>query len=175
MTRADPGAVADPDNWTGGFYELFLETGEDALPALWRATGAERVSEESGHVRGTVHLPLGGPVVCGSYAGIGGDGPDYVEFYLPLGALSQLDRRIGGFPFGPGGGATSLSWRAALDTWLAGVAEEVFREVGFTLGVIGFELDAVTAADLGGVVPDARWEGYLLPVDGDLKYWPANR
>ncbi|MGW4527099.1 hypothetical protein [Amycolatopsis sp. NPDC004378] len=173
--RRDPAAVADPDNWAGGFYELSLEADEPALAAVWRATGARGATEEFGHLRGTVQPPFGGPAVCGGFVTGLDDGSTLTTFYLPLGALARLDRRVGGFPFGPSGGPGSLAWRTELDTWLAGVAEEVFVEAGFSLGVIGFELDPVLSAELGGVVPEERWEGYLLPADGRLTYWPANR
>lgn len=103
------------------------------------------------------------------------DHTDWLTFYLPLGALARRERRIRGFPFDPDGGPVSLAWRASLDTWLAGVAREVFAHVDFRLALIGFELDNVTAADLDGVTPEERWNGYLLAEDGDLKYVPANR
>lgn len=102
------------------------------------------------------------------------DDADWLTLYLPLGALSRVDRRVGGFPFGPAGGPSSLTWRASLDTWLREVANEVFRQVDFRLGLIGFEVDHTTAADLNGVAPEQRWHGYLLPTDGRLEYTPAN-
>jgi hypothetical protein len=40
---------------------------------------------------------------------------------------------------------------------------------------VGFEVDHTTTADLNGVIPDQRWDGYLLPTDGQLRYTPANR
>ncbi|MEU4766338.1 hypothetical protein AB0H12_24085 [Actinosynnema sp. NPDC023794] len=198
----DPMAFTDAENWSGGFYELALEIGDRdderlqrALTALWRAaavTGcypdrdrepADQVAvpgtvaslEEFGFLRGVARPPLAGPVVCGCFATRIDDAEDWLTWYLPLGALARADRRVGGFPFGPEGGAESLTWRAPLDTWLAGVADEVFREVDFRLGLIGFELDHVTAAELDGEVPDERWNGYLLPADGQLGYTPASR
>ncbi|ANZ43495.1 hypothetical protein BBK82_42540 [Lentzea guizhouensis] len=192
----------DPENWTGGFYELSLEIGDrdderlqGALTALWRAAGITGCSgsrdrepadqdavpvtvaslEEFGHLHGTARTPLSGPVVCGCFSTRFDDGEDWLTLYLPLGALAKADRRIGAFPFGSDGATRSLAWRAALDTWLAGVADEVFRQAGFRLGLIGFEVDHVTAADLGGVVPDERWDGYLLPAGGHVRYTPANR
>jgi hypothetical protein len=199
----DPTAFTDQENWTGGFYELSVEVGDRdderlqrAVTALWQAaaiTGcyggfdrepADQVAvpvtlaslQEFGHLRGIVRPPLGGPVVCGCFATrIDEDDLDWLTLYLPLGALARVDRRIGGFPFGPDGGPESLTWRALLDTWLAGLANEVFRHVDFRLGMVGFEVDHTTAADLNGVVPEQRWKGYLLPVDGQLRYTPANQ
>jgi hypothetical protein len=197
----DPMAFTDPENWTGGFYELSLEVGDRdddrlqrALTALWGAaaiTGcyrrrdrepADQVAapvtvaslQEFGHLHGIARTPLGGSVVCGCFSTRFDDAEDWLTLYLPLGALTRADPRVGAFPFGPDGEARSLTWRTSLDTWLAGVANEVFRQVGFRLGLIGFEVDHTTAAELGGEVPGQRWNGYLLPVDGRLSYTPAN-
>jgi hypothetical protein len=204
-TAAMPDATAftDPENWTGGFYELSLEIGDRddgrlqrALTALWQAaaitgcygsTAQEPTDQnavpvtvaslqEFGHLRGIVRPPLGGPVVCGCIATrFDDDNADWLTLYLPLGALARVEWRVGGFPFGPDGGPVSLAWRASLDTWLAGLVTEVFHHVDFRLGLIGFELDHITAADLNGVVPEQRWNGYLLPADGRLTYTPATQ
>lgn len=199
-----PAAFTDDENWTGGFYELALELGDTsderlqlALSALWRVAAVEgcygsrdrepreqaevpRTVEslvELGHLRGTVRLPGGRRVVCGCVAVREEDGPDWLDFYLPLGALARLDRRIGGFPFDRRSGADSLRWRQELDEWLAAVGTGVFGEVPFRLGLIGFEISGETYADqLDGRAPVERTEGFLLPGDGGgLRYEPANR
>lgn len=199
----DPTAFADPENWTGGFYELSLEVGDRdderlqrGLSALWRAaaiTGCygnpDREPDgqaavpvtvaslgEFGHLHGVVRPPVCGSVVCGCFSiCFDDDHADWLTLYLPLGALARAERRVGSFPFGPDGGPSALIWRASLESWLAEVATEVFRHVDFRLGLIGFEVDHTTAADLNGVVPEQRWHGYLLPTDGRLRYTPANR
>lgn len=198
----DPTAFTDTENWTGGFYELSMEIGDRdderlqrAVTALWRAAGvtgcyggtdrepADQVEvpvsvaslEEFGHLRGIAHPPPGRAVVCGCLASRFDDGPDWLTLYLPLGAFARVERRVGGFPFGPAGGPGSRTWRAPLDTWLAGVANEIYRHVDFRLGLVGFEVDHITAADLDGVVPEQRWQGYLLAADGQLRYTPANQ
>jgi hypothetical protein len=128
------------------------------------------------HLRGIVRLPGDRPIVCGCLTSRYDDSPDWLTFYFPLGALARVDRRVGGFPFGPDGGQVSLAWRSPLDSWLAQIADEIFDEVDFQLGLIGFELDRDRiAADLDGSAPEQRWEGYLLPADGRLRYAPANR
>ena len=129
------------ENWHGGFYELGLQLGprdddrlETALTALWTAAGVSGcyaptynplrhapadLSLESleghGHLRGIVRLPSGDEVVCGSVAIRFDDGDDWIELYLPLGALGSTDERIGPFPFGEPGGPVSLAWRLPID------------------------------------------------------------
>jgi len=202
MTAASASYTAQ-GNWDGGFYELTMELGDPAdvvlqgaLTALWRGAvivgcHADRDREpadqdevpctvasleEFGHLRGTVVVPGGHRVVCGVFATLLDDGGRWLTFYLPTGALIETDERIGGFPFGDHGGPESLRWRRDLDAWFALVGATVFDEVGFVLWLIGFEVDAgIDAASVAGQVPDQRWEGYLLPVDGVVRYTPANR
>jgi hypothetical protein len=199
----DPTAFTDDENWNGGFYELAIEIGDTSdkrlqfgLSALWRTARIEgcygrRDLEpdeqdgvactvasltELGHLQGTVQLPGGRRIVCGCVAVREDDGPDWLDFYLPMGALARVDRRIGGFPFGEDGGPGSLAWRRPIDDWLATIGADIFREVDFQLGLIGFELSGTTyARQLNGRAPAERWEGYLLPTDGHLRYQPANR
>jgi hypothetical protein len=199
----DPASFTDSENWSGGFYELAMEIGDTsdqrlqlALSALWRAASIDgcygsRDREpreqdeiactvtslsEAGHLQGTVRLPTGHRVVCGCVAFREDDGPDWLDFYLPLGSLARVDRRIGGFPFDENSGQASLVWRRDLDQWLATLGTQVFHEVPFRLGLIGFETpDNTCARQLNGTAPEERWEGYLLPADGNLHFEPANR
>lgn len=187
------------DNWNGGFYELSFEvSGGDAalqraLSALWPAAGVDGCFgsrdrepadqdpvpltlaslEEHGHLRGVLALPSGHRVVCGCLATRAQDGPEWLTLYLPLGALGRTDARIDAFPFGPGGGPSSLEWRRPLDERLASAARAVLAEAPFDLALIGFELDGtVDARSLGGAPPDERWFGIVLP---DGRYFPADR
>ena len=199
----DPAMFTDDANWTGGFYELALEVGDAsderlqlALSALWRAAGIEGCYRfldrepgeqdeiactvasltESGHLRGTVRLPSGHRIVCGCVAFRGDGDPDWLDFYLPLEALCRVDQRIGGFPFDQDSGRESLAWRRPLDDWLAVIGTDIFHDVGFRLGLIGFEIAGDTQAlPLDGAAPEQRWAGYLLPAGGTLRYEPANR
>jgi hypothetical protein len=195
----DPASLIDDENWSGGFYELAIELGasdsqrvQQALSTLWRTAaidgchGGFNFEEQVpctvaslttfGHLRGTVVLPSGRRVVCGCVTLGGDEEPDWLDFYLPLGALARVDRRIGGFPFDSRSGEESVVWRRPLDDWLAGIGTRIFRQVPFRLGLIGFELDGnISSEQMNGVVPDQRWEGYLLPAGGDLRFEPANR
>jgi hypothetical protein len=197
-----PADLTDPENWTGGFYELGIELADDSdehlqrvLTALWHAAGVEgcyrRLPEASdqfedvpctvaalgryGHLRATVVLPTGQRVVCGAVAIRGGGGTDWLDFYVPTEALSRAERRVGAFPFGADGGASSLAWREPIDDWLAGIAAAVFRTDPFRLALIGHEVSGdVDAESLGGQVPDRRFIGYLVPGRGGLEYTAAN-
>ncbi|MEU4242386.1 hypothetical protein [Actinoplanes sp. NPDC026619] len=187
-------STADDENWTGGFYELCLALGpaddgnlDRAVRALWRAAGVEgcRVRgidaaglvdvelgaaalHAHGHLLGSLALPSGARVVCGGFVSRYDD-VDTLELYLPLGSLVRVDRRIGAFPFDDHSGAESLTWRAALDRWLADIAAIVYREVPFQRAVIGFEVDE--DRDFTG---DKRYAATLTPGPNGLEYDPAN-
>jgi hypothetical protein len=132
-----------------------------------------RALERYGHVHGVVEMAGGAAVVCGASALREVDGHDWLTFYLPLGALSALDDRVRGYPFGPDGGPGSLAWRAAVDDWLAGIAIAVFPELRFRLGLIGCEAVGEVNAASVAVMPRPAYLGYLLPVDGGMKYLRA--
>jgi hypothetical protein len=192
---ADLGVVAtaydlsDEENWTGGFYELSVLLGaaddrrlDRAVRSLWRAAGVQecRVGSglldtepsaaalhEHGHLRGWLTLPSGDRVVCGAlvfrYNGI-----DNLELYLPLGALTRIDHRIGGYPFDERSGVESLTWRAPLDRWLADVAVAVYDDAPFQRALIGFEINE--DIDVGA---DERYAAVLLAYPEGMDYRPA--
>lgn len=184
----------DDENWAGGFYELCVVLGaaddgdlDRAVRSLWRAAGVQgcrvrmaagagfadvelgaAVLRQHGHVHGTLALPSGARVVCGSFLSRCED-IDTVELYLPLGALARVDARIGGYPFGERSGVESLTWRAGLDQWLAEVAAAVYTDVPFQRAVIGFEVDE--DRDITG---GRRYAAVLLPGPDGLDYHPAD-
>lgn len=191
------------DNWHGGFYELAIEVGDHsderlgrALDALWRAAGISgcygsrecepgdqavvgctlESLEQFGHLRGVVQLPAGPVVVCGAVAIREDSGPDWLDFYLPLGALARADPRVGAFPFGSDGGTVSMVWRQPIDAWLASIGMQVYGSVDYRLGLIGCEASGqVYAADIGAGSPPPRGFGYLLPGNGPPRYLPATQ
>ncbi|WP_345155326.1 hypothetical protein [Micromonospora maritima] len=192
VTSADD--MTDDENWTGGFYELCLllgaaddDTVDRALLSLWRAAGVRgchvrradgpgfaaaepgvAALHEHGHLLGTLTLPSGARVVCGSLL-FRYENVDTLEFYLPLGALARVDDRIGGYPFDRSSGVESLSWRGALDRWLADVAVAVHGEVPFHRALIGFEVDGDHEVTAG-----RRYAAVVAPgVDG-VEYHPAD-
>jgi hypothetical protein len=197
----DPADIRDAENWNGGFYELAIEVGrtDDAqlgrvLDSVWRHAGIEgcfrrlplppeavplapESLERCGHLNGIVRLPSGSRLVCGVCAVGGEDVPDWLDFYLPMAALSITDPRVGGFPFGDDGGPQSLSWRRPIDDWLVDVAQRVYSDVAYRLALVGFETSGKTYAEvLERGVPDIREEAYVLPDEaGSLRVYAANR
>ncbi|WP_223874356.1 hypothetical protein [Salinispora mooreana] len=179
----------DGENWTGGFYELYLILGpanddnlDRAVRTLWRAAGVDgcRVAGvdvsglvdvaallEHGHLRGTLTLPSGDRVVCGGYSSRYED-IDSLGLYLPLGALVRVDRGIGGYPFDEHSGVGSLSWRSPLDRWLADVAAVVHGGVPLQRALIGFEVD-----EDADITADRRYAAVLVPSPEGLDYRPA--
>jgi hypothetical protein len=188
------GELDDDENWTGGFYELCLVLGpaddgilDRAVRSLWRAAGVQgcriraagragfaevelsaAVLHQHGHVHGTLALPSGARIVCGSFLSRYDD-IDTLEFYLPLGALARVDRRIGGYPFDERSGVESLTWRAGLDQWLADVAGVIYTDVPFQRALIGFEVD-----EDRDITRDKRYAAILLPSPNGLDYHPAD-
>lgn len=190
------------DAWTGGFYELAIEVGprsnarlERLLEAIWSEatldgcyvdrtrepsdqtplTASLSLLTERRHLLGVATLPSGLRVPCGTVAIREEDGSDWLDLYLPVGALSGLDKRVGGFPFEEGTG--SRLWREPMDRWLADVAERAFEHVDFSLALIGFEVSgAAHARDLREHgVPEQRGVCYLLVSEGKLALHSTNR
>ncbi|MFJ8579460.1 hypothetical protein [Micromonospora sp. NPDC093277] len=192
MTFADD--MSDDENWTGGFYELCLVLGaadddnvDRALRSLWRAVGVQgchvrradgtgfaevelgvAALHEHGHLRGTLTLPSGARVVCGGFLSRY-ESVDTLELYLPLGALARADRRIGGYPFDESSGVKSLTWRSALDRWLADVALAVYGDVPFHRALIGFEID-----EDRDIAANRRYAAVLMSCVDGLEYRPAD-
>lgn len=182
-------------SWAQGDYELGIEVGatDDAglqavLGAVWGAAGVEGCYgygdrepeeqevvpctvaslEEFGRLYGRVRLPSGDLVACEVMAIRGGDdSSDWLDFGVPLRALDAVGVEYwDGRPF----------YRSAvMDDWLAGIAVDAFREAPFSLGAVGWNISGLAdAAELGGVLPEKRGMGYLVPRDGVLHYGPAN-
>ena len=187
-----PDDPRDDENWTGGFYELALDLGkadndrlDRAARAMWHAARINGCSIRTtdnlalrvepgatallthGHLRGTLRLPSGVRIVCGSLVYRTEDN-DLLELYLPLGALARTDRRIGGYPFDQHSGVESLTWRSPLDQWLADVAEAIYTQVPFRRALIGFEID-----DEADITSDERFAAVLEPQANGMAYFPA--
>lgn len=202
LRNMDGSSFTDEENWCGGHYELVLEVGDrddaqldSVLRAIWgdpRLDGCYARRDEApesqprtgasvaellraeGHLFGRATLPSGVSVVCGTCVTREvNDGPDWAYLYLPLGALSRIDPRVGGYPFAPDD-RHSLAWRRPIDDWLRSIGDLVYEAVPFRFGAIGFEtsMEVATGQLLDGV-PRERRDAYLLPTLDALEYYPA--
>jgi hypothetical protein len=187
--------------WFGGFYELALEIGPrsdvlllEVLSALWshpaldgcfldcgrepveqRRSLPERL-EEGLHLYGVAQMPNDSRVACGTcLIREGGDGPDWLDLYLPLGSLGTA-YPVGGFPF-ESEPTYAARWRYEVEDWLAEIGVWVAKTRSFKLGLIGFEVSGeMYASDIAALgVPDERVVGYLLPSDGTIQYHRRTR
>lgn len=182
--------------WIGGFYELALELGsrsderlEAALLALWTHPDLDGCYKDrsrepahqphvlpnslgSGdHLLGKARLPTGSRVACGTCViREPGDGPDWLDFYLPMGSLGTVFP-TGGFPFGSETDCPA-PWRFEVEDWLANVGLWVARSASFEMGLIGFEVSGqIYAADIAAQgIPFERSVGYLWPSNGSVEY-----
>ena len=189
------------DTWNGGFYELAIEIGprsDDRLRASTKVLWAQRDLDgcylrnavhpskqsrvaaelpdniEGGeHLLGLATLPDGKVVPCGCVPIREDDGPDWLDFYLPLGALGIAYDEVGGYPFEE---SPSRSWREPIESWLAELAESMFRSVRFELALIGFEVSGTQYAQEIAIsgVPEERWIGYVWPKGSAVKYYATN-
>ncbi|MBC8135509.1 MAG: hypothetical protein H8F28_06450 [Fibrella sp.] len=184
--------------WNGGFYELAIELGlhsderlRKALQTIWQCDGLDgcyvaRDVEPSQQSRlspsldtsalGVATLPDGEQVACGTFIvrEDNGNGPDWIGFYLPMGALGSV-YDVGAFPFVDG--KSSRVWREPLDDWLRQIAAAVFVVVPFSLALIGHEVSGTAYADKIRItgVPDERWVGLLWGDAGELIWYPPTR
>lgn len=101
-------------------------------------------------------------------------GPDWIGFYLPVGALGSV-YDVGAFPFVDG--KSSRTWREPLDDWLRQIAAAVFTVVPFSLALIGHEVSGTAYADEIRItgVPDERWGGLLWGDSEELIWYPPTR
>src|SRR5262249_36873381 len=147
----------------GGFYELAIEIGprsdqqlRSALVALWHHPNldgcfmdrkreptdqpkTDEFSLETGsHLLGVASLPNGSRVACGSCLIREDDGPDWLDFYLPMGSLGTA-YPVGSFPSDTDVSQTA-PWRYDVEDWLAGIGLWVAEATSYKLGIIGFEV-----------------------------------
>ncbi len=186
-----------PEVWYGGYYELAIELGERsderliaALDAVWRQSevvgpsadtvNALREDERQPsagwldrmHLRGEVHLPSGIAAPCGTCTIREEGGPDWLDFYLPLGGLSKVVPHVGGYPF-VDDPHEYAPWQRQLDEWFADVGSRVYLSVPYRLALIGFEVSGeFHAADIAATgIPAQRHFGILWPDRDKIAYY----
>jgi hypothetical protein len=184
------------DNWHGGFYELTIKLGpaddarlDAALVALWHAASlpepfrrhsdaAVAVSGQSllaGHLHSVATIPGLGSTLCTVLvvreetheSGSTRYGADWLDLCLPLGALGNLDGRVGAYPFSQE--AESRGWREPIERWFAVVATAVFGSVPFVHAITGDEVSGMEPAE----VQEGRLGVFLHNPTGTLTIEPV--
>jgi hypothetical protein len=185
------------DTWHGGFYELAMELGERsderllaALSAVWSHPDIagfysnrdiEPYQQEQiaitdalqfDQVYGVARLPNDIKVACGTFSVRLEDGNDWLDFYVPFGALATA-YPVGGYPF-EADATTSRQWRDTLNKWLSEIGTWIFALVPYRLGLVGFEVSGELEADdiIRSGIHHHSQTGLLWPENGQLIYYP---
>lgn len=188
--------------WLGGFYELALEVGINSdeqiravLQAIWSysklegcyldqsketgeqqpITSSKTLIESGMHHYGLAHMPDGEHLIaCGVCIIREAGGVDWVIFYLPLGALSEV-YEVGWFPFA--NGRPSEHWQKPVDAWLAEMGKYIFSIAEYKLGLIGYEVSGlINSNEIAKMrIPEERNLGFLLPSGSEIKLYTRNK
>ena len=198
-----PTVFTPEDIWHGGYFELSVELGHrsderlrTALDTLWKhqslngcymrrdvePENQKRVALSDfnfddgwgGHCLGIATLPNDKRIACGTCVIRETDGPDWLDLYLPMGAIGTA-YDIGGFPFLLADDPPA-AWINDLEPWLAGIATSVADVVPYRMAIIGFEVSGqYYASDLSrDGIPDTRYIGYIWPDNGTYNYFNTN-
>ncbi len=188
--------------WDGGYYELALEIGEasddklqKALLAIWqhpKLTGGylqrdkepieqqkadiSIISLETGsHLQGLARLPNNYKIACGTCLIREDEGPDWLDFYLPMGSLAEA-YQVGAYPFDENENSPKL-WQKEVDGWLAEIGNFIYSKVRYKLGLIGFEVSGEFYSSQfdKNEIPEKRYEGFLWPTENKLNYFAKNK
>lgn len=194
---ATGGIFSAYDAWNGGFYELAIVLGpgddellEKAIVSLWafpdidgcyrypipdppyqpRVAPGKALGLEA-RLHGVASIRDTAPIACGTYV-VRFDDFDCLGFFLPMGSLQRVFP-VGAYPFEDG---DDLSWRMTVDDWLCRMAEHVFGFAPFRYALVAHEPSFDHCVDpTVSAVPVERWEGYLVPENGSLQWYPPNR
>lgn len=190
------------DVWHGGFFELSIEIGDRcddrinaAVQTLWenpKLAGCYLDRNTDPDIQKPVRPPLvtdedwchtygiadfnGRDIrlACGSCVVREFNGPDWLDFYFPMGAIGRLFS-VGGFPFIDRN--ESVPWLPRVESWLAELGLWLATRIPIQMGLIGFECsgstDLATLTQENGI-PAERWNGYILPTRGAFEYVPSN-
>lgn len=195
-SRPSPTDRTLDDNWHGSYYELAIKLGPaddarlaTALKALWdvaqlgqpfrrdgSSAGVTVAALLAGHLNGVANIPGLGSTLASVIlvreevddAGRPILGNDWLDLCLPLGALSNLDARVGAYPFDDG--SDSSKWRRPIENWFATIAMAVFAAAPF--------VHAITGEEVSGVEPSEQTRGrvgvFRAGADGGLEVDPVS-
>ena len=185
-------------NWKGGYFELCLvyaEASNDDLrralgalwahPAIWGCV-ADMWPEPALQPRvdpavatqlldhpwyGVAELPNGVLAAAASFVTRGAGYASKVTLGVPMGAL-ELAYPVGAYPFAD---ARSLEWRTEVSEWLADIGASIYEVAPFRFGLIDHEVAVAVEVETIHQVPEIRWEGYLWPENGQLRWYPQTQ
>lgn len=188
--------------WVGGFYELAIEVGprsDEQISAvvntIWshptlegcyldrnkepydqqKITPSQFALASGLHLLGLAQLPNGHRIACGTCNVRELDGPDWVDFYMPMGSLGEA-YYVGGYPFDREVNSSD-HWQKPIDDWLMEMASYVFSTARYKLGIIGLEVSGQEYSsrleETG--IPEERYYSFLWPSGEEIKYYPRNK
>lgn len=129
-----------------------------------------------GHLYGWIKLPSDEWSVGGTCAiredGFGGQALDWLDVYLPLGALAHQNERVGAYAFEHL--EECSDWLAPISALLGQIGCAVLNAIDGRMAFIGFEVSGTSEADSWtGAVPSERSVGYVSDGDsGVAEYFP---
>ena len=172
----------DDKVWLDGYFELALELGapDDSrlIKAESRLWAHHSLEQDGARSFGVAAIPGIGTTCCKVITihavptdTVPEEYKDWLVLCIPMGGLGRVVD-VGAYPFQDG---SDLSWTTALQGWFVAIAESIFEEVTFELGLTGHDISGdVCAAELRmtGIPTTERWMGYLWPEKGTLCCYP---
>jgi hypothetical protein len=165
--------LASEENFDGGTYDLAIELGQRddarldaAIRACWAGPRLEgcwtpplrdrsqpriepSLESQQHGLEGIAAIPGFGSTLCRSSAWRYDSGEDWLDFWLPVGAMVSVDPRAHSLiewsyhnPSNPyEEHSAAWAWREPIDDFLVDIATRIAKAVPFRLGMIGHEVD----------------------------------
>ncbi len=157
-----------------GPYVDRFDFGPDSAP-ITNISAASIDLQNPGRLYGWIKLPSGDWSVGGTDVirqEFGDPNLDWLDVHLPLGGLTEIDDRVGGYPFGDI--ATCRDWLEPVSARLGAIGSAVLGAVGGVVAFVGFEVSGTSEADgWNGTVPSKRSIGYVTLNDGGVTEYHA--
>ena len=125
------------------------------------------------HIRGLICLPNKKWTACGTCVVMEENGSDWLDLYIPTGSLSQ-HYEIDDSPFIESD--KNLIWRKSIDNLLATIGMDLYSEVKYEVGLIGFEVSGNYYSEKikSDGIPKKREIGFLFSSISEIKYFSKN-